>query len=200
MIYILIMEKQLEEFSQRWINKADNIQGEDMNVLFDKFFSLYIVYNKLYTEVTHTLSNEGKINLNNGGSFPDQNAATSYVIQYLGCNNLRERIEGEENMTNNFEALEMILEHHLFNICLNPVTGHPNHRKDRELLAKIRSNSCNEKFTSILEFIYQVRCNMFHGRKGYEPVQEIVLQPVVQILDKVVKVLFASMKNREGNQ
>jgi hypothetical protein len=75
------------------------------------------------------------------------------------------------------------------------LTGNSIPQKDQELLSKLDSNNCNDQISGILEFIYQIRCNMFHGRKGYEPVQELLLEPVLYFLHKIVLALFNKLQN-----
>ena len=188
------MNNQLQEFCERWIAKARNLKGDDIKDQFDQFFSLFVAYNRLYVEATLILNNRGDLNLNDNNPFPDKNAATSYIVQYCGCRELKNQLESESSFTEQLESLKNILRNHSFNICLNPVTGNSNIPKDNTLLSKLESNNCNEKYTGILEFIYEVRCNMFHGRKSYEPIQELLLEPVIYFLYKIVDILFNKLQ------
>jgi Uma2 family endonuclease len=43
------------------------------------------------------------------------------------------------------------------------VTGNPQRQKDLELLSRLRSTSRDDRANAILELIYSIRCNMFHG-------------------------------------
>lgn len=189
------MNPQLQEFCQRWIDKSNDIDGNDLRDLFDKFFSLYVAYNRLYVEATHILNHRGNLNIDANDSFPDKNAATSYILQYFGCRRLKNILEENGDYTQHLNSLKNILRNNIFNVCLNPLTGNSIPQKDQELLSKLDSNNCNDQVSGILEFIYQVRCNMFHGRKGYEPVQEILLEPVLYFLNKIVLALFNKLQN-----
>jgi len=39
---------------------------------------------------------------------------------------------------------------------------------------------------ALLEYIYQVRCNMFQGEKGFEERQLRILQPCLRSLEQVI--------------
>lgn len=192
------MNQQLQEFCRRWMLKADEAEGDNIKNMFDKFFSLFVVYNRLYVEATLILNNQGDLNLNPDSSFPDKNASTAYLLQYYGCRELKNQLETKNYYTEHFNSLKNIIQNRLFNVCLNPVTGNSNREKDLLLLSNLNSNNCNEQMLGVLEFIYQVRCNMFHGRKGYEPVQELLLEPTLFFLNEITNLLFEKLIN--GNQ
>ncbi|WP_445664399.1 hypothetical protein [Fodinibius sp. AD559] len=184
------MNPELRDFCKKWIDKANSQNGDDISVLFDKFFYLYPVYNKLYVEASHELDNRGEINLDPDEPFPDSTAATSNVLKYLGCKNIEARLGEKIDLETKVQSFENIIAQNLFNICLNPATGNPDVDKENRLLAKLRANGCNDKMSGVLEFIYEVRCNVIHGRKGYEVHQVLVLEPVVEVLNILVLTLF----------
>jgi hypothetical protein len=113
------MNPQLQEFCQRWIDKSNNIDGNDLRDLFDKFFSLYVAYNRLYVEATHILNNRGNFNIDANDSFPDKNAATSYVLQYFGCRRLKNTLEEDDDYTHHLNSLKNILRNNISSVRLN---------------------------------------------------------------------------------
>jgi len=184
------MNADLRVFCKKWIDKANSQNGDDIATLFDKFFYLYPVYNKLYVEASHELDNRGEINLKPDEPFPDSTAATSNIIKYLGCKNIEARLGEKLDLQSKIQSFQNIISQNLFNICLNPATGNPDEEKENELLAQLQSNACNDKLNGVLKFIYEVRCNVIHGRKGYELDQVLVLGPVVEVLNIMVLILF----------
>lgn len=43
---------ELKEFYHRWNIKCNSYDNQILSDLFDKFFSLFVIYNRLYNEVT----------------------------------------------------------------------------------------------------------------------------------------------------
>jgi hypothetical protein len=65
------LNQDFKDFVRNWLNKADCIVLADSSTYFDKFFTLYVVYNRLYAEVTFTLARAGQIDISKWTSFPD---------------------------------------------------------------------------------------------------------------------------------
>jgi hypothetical protein len=68
------------EFVRNWERKANEYDTSDLGNCFDKFFTLYVAFNRIYAEATFTLARNGKIQLNNDRPFPDKKAATAYFL------------------------------------------------------------------------------------------------------------------------
>ncbi len=184
---------EFENFINSWLEKAQHIQLSDLSSHFDRFFTLYVVYNRLYAETTFILARKGSLNLEKRTSFPDREAATSYVCKFFGSSNLIQALENDLSVRDALRSIEKLIDCDNFSIKLNMVTGARQREKDEELLARLRSNECNKKAEAILETIYSIRCNMFHGHKGFELVQTEILAPVIIILEKLIILLRAKM-------
>ena len=63
---------------------------------------------------------------------------------------------------------------------------------DKLILVKLKGINNNEKYSGFLELLYNVRCNLFHGSKGYEHDQIELLKPVNQIIFYIVNALYDS--------
>jgi hypothetical protein len=59
----------------------------------------------------------------------------------------------------------------------------------------MQSPDFEEKVEGILETIYQVRCNLFHGEKSFAPHQKMILLPCIVILEEINDVIFEYIKN-----
>lgn len=81
-----MLNQECRDFCQSWLRKADDAHtGSRITQAVDRFVALFVVYNRLYAEVTRILESTGTINLSKRTFFPDSDAATDYVVQYLGC-------------------------------------------------------------------------------------------------------------------
>ena len=190
-----MINQEIRNFCKNWIEKANTYDSDNLQDAFNKFFTLFVVYNRLYVEATFRMSNNGEINIQNRNSFPDPQAAKNYVFQYLNSSNINEALNADENCVNAMERLKDIIRNHEFNIKLNMVTGIPEREKDLELLSNMESNDTNKRIKAIADFIYSIRCNVFHAQKGYEQNQINVLDPDNTILIKLVDLLFVKLKN-----
>tara|TARA_R100001594_G_scaffold109476_1_gene144209 strand:- start:43 stop:618 length:576 start_codon:yes stop_codon:yes gene_type:complete len=190
-----MINQEIKNFCENWIEKTKAYSNDNLQDVFDKFFTLFVVYNRLYVEDTFRMSNKGQINIQNRNSFPDPQAAKNYVIQYLNSNAINDTFNADENCLHAIERLKDIIRNHEFNIKLNMVTGNPERDKDLELLSKMEANHTDRKIKAIADFIYSIRCNVFHAQKGYVQNQINVLNPVNTILIKLIELLFDKLKN-----
>lgn len=190
-----MINQEIGNFCENWINKAKEYDNGNLQHVFDKFFTLFVVYNRLYVEATFRMSNKGEINIQNRNSFPDSQAAKHYVIQYLNSSAIDDEFNADESCIQAIERLKEIIRNHEFNIKLNMVTGIPERQKDLDLLTKLESNHTDRRIKAIADFLYSIRCNVFHAQKGYVQTQIEVLNPVNIILMKLIELLFEKLKN-----
>jgi len=190
-----MINQEIENFCEKWIEKADNYNDNNLQDVFDKFFTLFVVYNRLYVEATFRMSNRGEINFQNRNSFPDSQAAKNYVVQYITSRTINEEFNNDENCTEAIERLKEIIRNHEFNIKLNMVTGMEEREKDLKLLTELEANSTNKRIKAIADFLYSIRCNVFHAQKGFEENQLRVLNPVNVILKKMISLLFDKLRS-----
>ena len=48
-----MIKQEINDFCNNWLQKANNIDSSNLQGAFDKFFTLYVVYNRLYVETTY---------------------------------------------------------------------------------------------------------------------------------------------------
>ncbi len=198
----MTLNPEFKSLCERWRRKAKQYDEEDTHQLFDKFFSLYVAYNALYAETAAYLHrkaiNEGKENYKlDDESFPDKQAATKYVLDLLTSRRLMQSLEGKEATKQAINELKVLMHGRSathFWICLDPVFGEPQKEKDRELIKMLDSPSTDERARAILQLIYQVRCNMFHGRKSVSPVQKQLLSPLIVLLEAIIDKLYRKLE------
>jgi hypothetical protein len=73
--------------------------------------------------------------------------------------------------------------------------GEPRPEEDRKLLNNLRSDNKQWKVSALLDIIYSVRCNMFHGHKGFDRVQIDILIPLTILLDKLTTLLYERLSS-----
>ena len=186
----------------RWQEKAKKYNNNDINQLYDKFFTLYVVYNMLYSEAAAYLhrkaieENRQEYKLD-GDNFPDKNAATKYVLDLLTSTGLMQSLESISTTKQAIDKLKLVIPN--FSICSDPIFGKSQPEKDDKLISNLNSSSTDENARAILHLIYQVRCNMFHGRKGVDSVQKELLIPLTVLLEKIIAELYQKLDSFEYN-
>jgi len=173
------MNEDLKKFYDRWMHKTNEYDTQELSDCFDKFVSLYISYNALYGNIARENGH-----LNRNGRPNDYEMATSTIKRYFPfrdfCNN--------KNVSSAIEKLCKIVEKGNFYIR-HPVV-------DRELIRKSRSTDHKEKTKGILEFVYFIRCNLFHGEKSFTKRQKQVLLPCITILEELNKAVYESLRGK----
>jgi hypothetical protein len=85
------LTKETEDYITGWKNQvASYVNKDDVIVMFDKFRTLYQIYNRLYNDVSLRL----------GKPQTDKQGATSHVVQYLTANALASSIEANDETKN----------------------------------------------------------------------------------------------------
>lgn len=101
--------------------------------------------------------------------------------------------EADQNCVTAIQTVISFLDQHRFFIKLHRVDGTRQPHEDRELLRKFRSRSKNLRAEAVLDFLYSVRINLFHGHKTFEQVQLEVMRPANVLLLQIVEMLFAQL-------
>jgi hypothetical protein len=182
----------LRDFCNAWRAKARDYSVEEIRGAFDRFFTSYVVFNRLYAEATYRLARRGQVKLRE--RFPDSQAAQEYVLQYCGAEFLMGAWEGDEASR---AALHRIVEHlreRRFALKLDPLTGARRPDEDRKLLEALESKGKNRRAKAVLEALYAIRCNMFHGQKGFQQIQLELLQPAIAVLEKTADALYRALE------
>ncbi|MCL0019113.1 hypothetical protein MKT11_008535 [Providencia rettgeri] len=183
------------EFYAHWLEKSDGYKDETISSYFNKSFSLFVLYNKLYAEATFILNRRGEIEVNQSRGFPDRRGATSYAPQYIGHVILNEALNNDRDCSESINELIRLIINENFYIKLKLFDGTRQPEKDMELVSNIQSDDVVTRVEGILDLIYSVRCNMFHGNKNYQQVQIELLKPVTIILRKVIEVLYTKLSS-----
>jgi hypothetical protein len=185
-----MISPQLEQFYNNWLGKADSYSNNTLADQFDKFISLYVVFNALYIEVIDALKQSGE---SLPKDYKDKKAATDYVAQFLKSKFYVQTLLADETSRASLEQIIDIIENNRFHIILE--LGVPLRHLDLELLSFLQSNSSQEKAKAILSMLYHIRCNIFHGQKGFEERQREILEPATHLLRRTVEITFQKLNS-----
>jgi hypothetical protein len=182
----MALSPELATFCEHWRTKANEYDG-GVGAAFDKFFTLYVVFNRLYAEATFRLARRGDVRLRD--RFPDSQGAQEYVLQFCGATRL---VDAWQENPQAREALRQIacnLRTGQFALKLDMVTGARRPASDQDLLKRMESRNRNERAKAGLEALYAIRCNMFHGHKGFDQIQLALLRPALVLLESTIDIL-----------
>ena len=184
---LVIKKQQLEQFYERWRNKVNEYKSDELSNYFDKFFTLFVIYNRIYNVVVAILhqkneliilKHQGKIDKKNP---PDDNKSATVCVAYFLREDLISIISDNQNQ---IEEFKNIIKNERFNIDLN--YGKPQPQKDLNLLHGLESNDNLLIVESLLMILYKLRCNVFHAEKGYNNDQKLILGPANYCLQNLV--------------
>jgi len=85
---LMALSPEMIEFCESWMRKADSYTGNYLSDYYNKAFTLFTLYNRLYAEATFTLAREGTITLAGDKPFPDSKGAKEYAPQFIGHDDL----------------------------------------------------------------------------------------------------------------
>ena len=188
-----MISTEFSEFNNRWTNKAEAIQLNDLADYFDRFFTLYVIFNRLYCETALTLERKGVITNDPNRSLPGKKSATEYVIKLLTGPKLVQELEANPSCVQSISTMKTILDNDYRLVLLRGPRADGDKNRDRELLGRFRSTDQSERALAILEFIYAIRCNTFHGSKQYDDTQSEVLGACISILTMLNRMIFEAL-------
>lgn len=190
----MALTQEFSDFIRNWNEKADQIRLGSLATYFDKFFTLYVVYNRLYAEITFDLNRAGRIDISRRNTFPDNRAATDYVLHFIGAGYFVSKITLDDDSLKALEEIIALIQNKCFHIMLDMVTGEAQPQRDITLLEHLTSENACIKAKAILRMIYSVRCNMFHGHKGFDEVQIEILEPTIILLQKTITIVLHKLQ------
>jgi hypothetical protein len=76
---VMPLSDQLRTFANNWRGKTQAYAVDDLGGAFDRFFTSYVVFNRLYAEAAYRLARRGRLNLRE--PFPDSRGSSSFAGQ-----------------------------------------------------------------------------------------------------------------------
>jgi hypothetical protein len=126
-----MLSSEMQHFYEEWLGKADSYPGDSLHDYYNKAFSLFAVYNRLYCEATFTLARARTVTLSGGKPFPDSRGAKEYGPQFVGFEALLKELEDDAACNAAIESLKTLIEEKRFNIKLSMPFGKPQQKKIR---------------------------------------------------------------------
>lgn len=188
----------LNHFCDAWMRKAQEIDTIELEGVFDQFFTLWVVFNRLYEESGRILVNK-QHPIYQGYSFkgkrrfappPDRLSATLGVVAFCGPRALKREIFACRNAHDGITYLVEEINHSRLYLHENYETGDPDIERDKELATKAEFGC----IASLLSLIYQARCNLFHGQKSFTETQRQLLTSMSSILIVLINVLRQNLE------
>jgi hypothetical protein len=170
------MNQYFTDFYTNWTGKANGIVGDDLSNVYDKYMTLFVIYNNLYNQIPDKLISNGIVVPN---KIHDNKAATEMVVQFLGANLFLNEL-GANNLGTDVDSIINLIEQETFHIKINH--GQYDRNEDLKILSELRSTNEQKKATAILKVVYYVRCNIFHGNKDFQEYQRLIVEPLTRIL------------------
>lgn len=176
------------------MSKADRCDEKTLEGSFDRFFTLFVIFNRLYALASYQLIESKKIPIPKKRFVPDKEGATLNVVIYLGGDTINKIINLESNYKKYCDLCSLI-ESETFHIKLDRLTGKARRKLDLQLLENLRDEDSDIRAIAILEVIYHVRCNMFHGHKSFEGVQKQLIDPLCDLMKSISDKLYFKLKD-----
>ncbi len=191
-----MISTELQDFYKRWRRKAHAYRAGTLQGCFDRFFTLYVAYNRLYAEVSLSQARKHQHQLGRRDYYytSDSYGAKDAVREYLGTDFLWNSFQNDPQCRNAIDAISTLIADEVFAIKLNRLYGTPQREKDLQLVNHLRHGNRFQRVQAVLDVIYSIRCNMFHGHKGFNQVQIQMLEPVTVLLEKVSGLLYGKME------
>lgn len=188
-----MLSPELNRFVSDWLAKAGNCPDSSVEGCYDKFFTLFVVFNRLYSEATFALARGGSIVLEPNSRLHDKKGATRYTFEMIGATAFQDLFD--TRLARNVDQIAALVDEGQFFIELSTPDGNPQPSKDRLLLAALRSSGETQAL-AVLGLVYTVRCNLFHGHKAFQPIQVELLRPTIAILLGVIESLHKALNQR----
>ena len=168
-------------FSEQWREKGRNyLFDHNPANYFDRFFTAFVLYNCLYNEINRICY----LRLER-----DKNKAVAAAKAFLTS----EAILAELTVKSCSDEILNLIQRKEFYIWKEQSDY------QSEPVMKLSSPNPNEHIDGLLEIIYGVRCNMFHGEKEFLGNQKIILKPCICIIEKLNDLIIQKFQNDDEN-
>ena len=183
-----MVNPETKEFLETWERKLAQANPGQLDGLFNKFNTLYTIYNRYYNEAFATLKAAKKIEKPRVSDFE---RATGIPLKFLGAKEIIDSVANNGDQEN-VDAVCQWIRLGIFNI--NLAEGQPVGGMDAQLLANLESVDVEAKAQAILSLIYNIRNNMTHGYKQFEEDQRLLVEPVISLLENIIQLFREKFK------
>ncbi len=169
-----VSHSNFQNFIRNWKKKAESYEVFCLSDYYDLFFTRYVIYNALYYHIDY-LSHLDKTKQK---KFGDRKSAINMMATEIMQHNPHEFVE---KIKSDLEEIwkycspQSISRKFFFYDAFD--------KREKRLTKELNQTKVDEtKLLAILEAIYRIRCNMFHGSKNYDDFQKYLLEPTNNIL------------------
>lgn len=180
-----MLSVEMERFYKRWKKKANGYNISELEGCFDKFITLFIIYNFLFNKVAPR-------------RIGDKIKATEKVLSCIEAEYLNQELFKNEKTGEAFANLIEKMED--FSFHRYRISGKTPEQLDKELFVDLKDGCVNKKMKALLLIIYLIRCNMFHGSKDFEDRQESLLKPSIILLNRIVEILHGKLSENTSEK
>lgn len=181
------MNQYFVDFYHNWSNKANGIIGNSLAEVYDKYMTLFVIYNNLYNQIPTKLISKG---IAVPDKIYDNNAATDFTIKLLGADEFMEELTSK-NLDNDIQTIIDLIDQEIFHIKIRH--GQYSRNDDLRILDELKSANNSKKAVAILKVLYYVRCNIFHGSKDFQEYQRLLVEPLIRIIEIINPFLYAKL-------
>jgi hypothetical protein len=168
--------------SERWLLKANGYNQDLLDSAFDKFFTLFVAFNILYSHAANELGRD---------PLKDKNKATLDFPQWAGHERIWTALNNGSEASDDLLKLRHLIRRDgpFFLFWKRGEFGElrRDEAKTAELCEKLGSVLPRDAVEAVLEYLYLVRCNIFHGSKALEEPQREILTPSIRCLERSIK-------------
>ena len=157
---------------ERLLNKANSYATGNLADCFDKFSTLFTLYNLQYNYVAKSKNIKKD----------DNYKAIGLIKKFIDCKSFCEK----SIIDNKSAEIIRLIEDGAFYLKNVPI--------DSEVVKKMKSTDFEERTKGILEALYYVRCNLVHGDKTFTDDQRRILNPCIVILNELNSIVFERIR------
>lgn len=179
----------VECFCDRWMQKADQCRTDELAGLFDRFYTLYVVFNRIYSTSAFFYRNRGgeAWRMRFSG---DRTEATEVMANAIGQKRFSSALSDRNDARAACYSIHQLLLERRFFLHSKRNSPEPDYDRDLRLAQRLRK----EELKAVLECLYQIRCNIFHGQKEFVERQADLLNPAIVLLSLTIKLSRVAMR------
>lgn len=179
-------------FCQRWISKARRYENESsLDQAFDKFFTLFVVFNRQYSLAAYKVGHNHRI---------ERDDATISFPEWVGNDRIWMTLNTETGSKDMDDLRQLVRPDGPFFLYLRRPTRSPDNERNRDLYERLGQTEPVVAVPAVMEYLYQVRCNIFHGSKVFEERQLQILIPAIRCLERIINLGMARLQDDSADR
>ncbi len=160
-------------FMQRWKRKRQFYPLDRLEHYFDRFFTSFVLYNFLYDEICFRFRLKWK---------SDEGKATKAAKRLLGAHT----IFTDRLIRQSGDRIHDLIKTETFYIRDGVW--------DKQKIKKLAPRDPEQWVKGLLEIVYAIRCNTFHGKKSFDEGQKKILDPCIAVIERLNDMIIERMQ------